>query len=599
MKIVTSKKQKNRGFSFIELIVGVTVLTVIIISVYSAYTSIFDIIYTSRAKIDAVDLVDEQLEIVRNMPYSEVGIANSIPVGVLTHVKTLIRDSNQFTVTTTVRNVDDPFDGTVGGTPNDLSPADYKLVEIDIDCALCRHFTPVVVTTTVSPRGLETASTNGALFIKVFDANGNPVKDASVHVVNSSASPIIVIDDVTDSNGQLQIVDAPPGVNAYQITVSKNGYSIDGTLSPSVSNPNPTKPNATVALQQVTAVSFAIDKTSSFVVSSQTTICGAVPNFDFQLAGSKGIGTNPFVYKYNQPKLTNVSGVLTINNLEWDSYSFTGIDSMYDIVGTNPLLPVNLSPNSSQNVLLVVASKNPNTLLVSVRDSATGLALSNATVLLTGPGPDVTRTTGQGTLTQTDWSGGSGQATSTDLTQYFISDGNVDTTTVPGDVVLKKIFSDYVPAGVLTSSTFDTGAASNFQNISWLPGSQSAVVGEGVKFQIATNNDGGTWNYNGPDGTNGTYFTSSNQNIDAANNGRRYFRYKIFESTASTTFTPNISDVSFTYTSSCTPPGQVSFVGLSVGTYSLQISLPGYATQTVSVNVNTAWQNQDVSLIAN
>ena len=71
----------------------------------------------------------------------------------------------------------------------------------------------------------------------------------------------IVIDDVTNINGMLQVVDAPPGVNAYEIIVSKDGFTTDQTYTPGAAgNPNPTKPHATVAIQQLTQISFVIDE---------------------------------------------------------------------------------------------------------------------------------------------------------------------------------------------------------------------------------------------------------------------------------------------------------------------------------------------------
>src|SRR6185369_5544429 len=156
---------------------------------------------------------------------------------------------------------------------------------------------------------------------------------------------------------------------------------------------------------------------------------------------------------------------------------------------------------------------------------------------------------------------------------YFSSDGNIDIHSPDGDLVLKKVFGEYVSSGILVSSAFDTGSASNFQKIEWLPASQPASVGiPNVRIQIATNNDGGVWNYTGPDGTSGTFYTTANQNIDASHNGDRYIRYKLFLDDASTSTTPNISDVSFTFTSNCTPPGQVSFSGLPSGsTYTLTL----------------------------
>lgn len=601
MKKMFKKRNKKSGFSLIELVVGVTVFTVVCISVYSAYTSIFDIIYTSRAKLVAVDLTNEQFEIIRNLPYSEVGVYGSIPSGVLQYNQTLIRGGNSFDITTTVRNVDDPFDGELGSTTNDLSPADFKLVEIEVNCALCKNFIPIISTTRVAPKNLETASTNGALFVKVFDANGNPVVGANIHIENNLANPPISIDDVTNLNGMLQIVDAPPGVNAYEITVTKSGYSTDSTQAVSVGNPNPVKPFATVALQQVTQISFTIDKVSTFNVSSVTQVCTPVAGIDFNVVGSKLIGTTPDVLKYDEDKVTNGSGLLTISDLEWDSYTLTLQDAGYDIIGWNPISPISLLPDSIQAVQLVVSPKNPRTLVMTVTDSSTGLPLSGVEVTISKSGfISVTNTTGQGFINQTDWSGGSGQATSTDVTRYLSSDGNIVTNNPAGDLSLSQIFGEYVTSGILESSSFDVGSPSNFQKIEWKPIDQPPSSGSpSVRLQIATNNDGGTWNYAGPDGTSGTFYTVGNQNIHGINDSKQYLRYKLFLDTISTSTSPNISDISFTFTSQCTPPGQVEFSGLPPGTYDLHLTKTGYVDQDITVPVDLDWQSENVMMVPN
>lgn len=593
-------RRTNQGFTFVELIVGVAVFTVIVVAVYNAYTSVFTIISASRAKIAAIDLVNEQLELIRNMPYSNIGVVSGIPSGTLLHSQTLTRDSIAFDVLTTVRNIDDPFDGTLGGSPNDTSPADSKLVEIEINCALCKKFTPIIVSSRVGPKNLETASTNGALFVRVFDASGNPVPDAAVHIENNSIIPRVSIDDTTNANGVLQIVDVPPSNTAYEITVTKSGYSTERTYASSVSNPNPSKLHATVLLQQVTQLSFVIDRTSTVAFHSIDSSCSAVSSFDFALAGQKLIGTSPNVLKYNQNKVTNASGDLTLNGVEWDTYTITPTDTAYDLAGISPLSPVSITPNSTQDVSLIVVPKSPHALLVTVRDAATGQPVSGAEVELTKSGYDETEITGRGFIGQTDWSGGSGQATSTDETMYLSSNGNIETNDPAGDIMLKKVFGDYVSPGVLTSSSFDTGLSANFQQLLWSPDDQPPSTGNpNVRLQIATNNDGAAWNFTGPDGTAGSYYTVASRDISANNNGHRYLRYKVFLDSATATTTPNLSDIGFTYTSSCTPPGQAFFSGLSGGSYSLTVRKTGYFDQTVPVNVSASWQSVDINFAAN
>lgn len=594
-----SSTRKNFGFTLAEVVVGGALFALIAVAVYQGYATLIKLVAASRTKITATDLANEQLELIRNMPYANVGEVSGIPNGVIVSNQTFVRDGNSFTVNTTVRNVDDPFDGTIGGTPNDTSPADYKLIELNIDCSNCRNFQTMTVDTRVAPKNLETASTNGALFVKVFDGNGQPVTNAQVHIVNSQITPNIIIDDVTPTSGILQIVDVPPGVNAYQITVTKAGYTTDQTTATSTGNPNPTKPNATVAVQQVTQVSLTIDKVSTFNISTVTDTCAPVANVPFSIAGAKLIGSSPDVYKYTQNFTTNGSGNKTLSNMEWDTYTIALTGGALYLAGVNPLMPVTLLPNASQDVQFVTTTKPTKLLLVTVKDSGTGLPVSGANVTLSDGGSFSTSlVTGRGYLSQSDWSGGAGQTDFTDPTMYLSSDGNIDTHTPNGEMKLNSTFGIYAPTGVLTSSTFDTGTTSNFNQINWAPTNQPVQTGaNNVQFQLATNatnNGGESWSFFGPDGTNATYYSVSNTNIASVHNGDRYFRYKAYFATASTTYTPNIADVSLTFTSSCLPPGQVIFSSLDSGPYTITVDKTGYSQAQVPVTISSAWQQAQV-----
>jgi prepilin-type N-terminal cleavage/methylation domain-containing protein len=178
----------TRGFTLVEILVCIFIFTLISLSVYRSIASIYQVHETTDAKVVATQLAGEQIEIIRNFPYSSVGIKSGLPVGVIDHIQSISRSGFNFEVTTTVRNIDDPFDGVF---PTDTVPADYKLVQMDIDCLNCKNFSQLTFTTTVGPKALETPSTSGALFIQAIDASGLPVSQADVHIVNSSISPAI------------------------------------------------------------------------------------------------------------------------------------------------------------------------------------------------------------------------------------------------------------------------------------------------------------------------------------------------------------------------------------------------------------------------
>jgi prepilin-type N-terminal cleavage/methylation domain-containing protein len=384
---------KKNGFTLIETLVGSAIFVMIALSAYKAFGVLMNAISISQAKLAATTLANEKFEIIRNLPYTDVGILYGLPAGKIQRTESLVRDNYSFNLSTSIRSIDDPFDGTIGGNPNDTSPADYKLVDLDITCTNCKTSSTLSFTTLVAPHALESSSTNGALFIRVFDINGAPIQGASLHIVNTATNPDTIIDETTDNDGWLKIVDAPPGANAYNITATKSGYSTDQTYpSGGAAGANPVKPNSTVVTQQVTQITFAIDRLSSLTATTVNASCARLPSIGFSLTGTKLIGT-PSVLKYPAHSFTTDSnGNYTANNLEWDTYSVLLTSSSYDLAGTTPLPSFALNPDENKSLQLIAVPHNNKALLVSVKTS-TNVAIDGATVRLEKTGFDQTKNT--------------------------------------------------------------------------------------------------------------------------------------------------------------------------------------------------------------
>jgi len=581
------RKKISKGFSLVEVMVGVAVFVLFVVGVYSTIQFVFKIVYSSRLRIIETGILNEQIEIVRNMPYQNVGIINGSPSGTLTRNVSTTRNGIDFLITRTIRNIDDPFDGTIDGIPKDTAPADYKLVEVEVICTKCEQKYPVRMVTTVAPKLLEGDPTHGALFIRVFDANAVPVVGATVHVVATSTNPQVDLTDVTDNDGMLRLVDLGAGLNAYNITVSKSGYTTDQTLLPSVSVSNPVKPPASVVAQDVTEISFSIDHASTLAISTINASCNIVSGAPVRILGTKLIGTEPDVLKIDYSANTDAGGTHTFSNLDWDSYGLK--PSGYDLIGSIPVLPISLAPGASQPSQLILGANTANSLLINIVDSVTGQPLSNATVRVTATDYDQTKTTGVGFVRQTDWSGGSGQVLFTNETKYFSDDGKIDASTPVGDIKLRKVGKNYVSVAELESSTLDLGVNANPVNLLWTPLSQPPETGvNSLKFQLAASSSStpASWNYVGYDGTASTYFDSTHQVISETLNNKRYIRYKVFLSTDSSAATPVLSDLSLTYVTSCTPPGQAYFGSLSEVEYTIDVTRDGYQTKTEKVTVS-------------
>lgn len=598
----------NRGFTLIETLIGVAIFAMIATSAWFGLVKIFDGVLVLRAKTVATNLATEQIEIIRNLPYADVGILNGLPSGVIPYEQNLTRDGKEFLVRTTIRNVDLAFDGVIGGTPNDTSPADNKLVEIEIICTKCgKEIPPLLFNTNIAPKALETTGNNGAIFISVFDSNGQPVPQADVYIKNSQKNPPIIIEDVTNDLGVLQIIDAPPGTGAYEITVSKDGYSSERTYKiGDTANPSPTKPHANVVAGSVTQISFAIDKVSSLTVNTRNVACAPFANVDFNLESSKLIGLNK--PKYDVDHVTNSEGQKNITGLEWDTYKIALLESGKHLIGTNPSVPLDLFAGTEQSLDLILGSSFPNAVLVTVVDGGNQQLLSDATVKFTQGSSVKTAVTGSGYLEQTDWSGGQGQTSYTNETKYLSQDGNIETFSPNGELKLKKVAKKFVLNGELESSIFDIGTTTNFLAITWTPSDQPQKSGvDSARFQIATSEtldstpeNPLTWNFVGPNGTASTYYTSPGQAIASLHDGDRYLKYKVFLKTANNRNTPNISDVRFGFSTDCTPVGQAYVSNLNSSSYSVQVSKPGYQTVTYTgLLFNQPWQTIKITLNPN
>lgn len=600
MSLKLQKIVIKSGFTLIEVVITIAVFLIVVAAVYDGYVSLLKIISSTRVKTTAIALANEQLEIIHNLPYESVGLVGGVPVGILPRFATSTRNGVDFSVRLSIEDIDDSFDGVIGGSPNDLAPNDYKRVAVEITCLSCSNFQPFTATTFIAPKNLENNSGNGALFVYVIDANGQPVPEADVTVVLASTTKTVNIAEKTNNSGVFQLVNTYPANLAYKITASKTGYSSAKTYTVGEDGiENPVQPDATVVAGQVSQVTLAIDRLASVNIKTMNKTCQAIGNVPITWQGTKILGTDPDILKIDETITTGSSGLKSLNDAEWDTYTLVPNLSGYVLAGSLPLQSLTVAPGSSNDVTMILVPSNPYGLLVSVKDAASSLPLADSNVSLSGNGFNDSLTTNRGFWSQSDWSGGDGQWSWLEENQYA-SSSDLAIINPVGEIKLITNGSNYVSNGWLESSVFDTGSESTtYYQIGWLPLSQPVATGYGnVLAQIAVSNDPATttWDYFGPDGTISSFYTATTTTINSVANNHRYLRYRLFLHTDDSTVTPTISDFRITYSSECLPFGQVYFDGLNAGSYELTVDRDGYLSNTQVFDLNSSWQNVEVQL---
>lgn len=578
------KVKLNRGVSFLETLIALALLAIFSAGIYRAFQTVLIVTEQARETTLVTGLLNERAEFIRNLAYSSVGVIGGVPGGVLSPQETFQRNGETFTVNNTVRNIDDPFDGTVTSTPADSAPADYKLIELSAVCTTCKSRMTVIRTLKAAPKNLETSTNNGSLFVNAIDSSGFPVTGANITIINNQASPTISIVDITNAYGVLQIVDTPTGTAAYQITVTKAGYSSAQTYAPGLpENPNPKKPHANVDSGQLTNPFFQIDKISTLSINSLDASCKPYPNVGFSLTGSKLIGTNPDVLKYSATSTTNASGINNVP-LEWDNPYYLALnDQRYYIAGMIPYgSSIKIDPDTSTTRSFILASANPGAVLMTVIDASTSAPLADATIHIIGGAVNRSALTGQASWVDTNWSQGS----------YSSADGLVEAELNPGSLTIHQDPDGNYATSTshwLISNTIDFGATNTAATaVDWWPLYQPTSTD--IKFQLSANNDNVTWDFFGPNGLPDTYYVATTSLSGAQFTNKRYLRYKIFLTTQDETQTPQADWVKINWQGGCVPVNQVLFSELPTDTYTITVDRQNYPQYQTTSTVNQSWQ---------
>jgi type II secretory pathway pseudopilin PulG len=380
-------KQKKPAFTLIEALVGVFLLAILSLGIFSSYAFGIKLSTHNRLRTQAAAIAEKKLEAVRAMKYMDIGVAGGIPNGPLVAMETETDNGTVFTVRTSVRYIDDLLDDTF---PQDTDPTDYKQVEVKVDWPSNLEDKNVVLNTLISPPRRESSMGTGVLMINTVDSQGTPLVETQVHIVNNSITPAIDLREETDDNGSLSLPGVPIASNSYEITITEDDYETVSTYPSYPTSPfNPIDSHLSISEGDITSKTFTLDPLSHLNLSFKDIHGVSVPDLNFSLSGGRTIGTTVEaapqpVYFYNESALiSNNEGIWNSPELGKGPYTFTFAHPSLELITSLPTSPWPVSAGSTVDVNIVLGDNTENILVVTVQDPGEETSISGATVKLT------------------------------------------------------------------------------------------------------------------------------------------------------------------------------------------------------------------------
>lgn len=380
--------QRMRGMTLIDVLVGSAIMLTIFAGLFSMLRSVLVLSTIAQTKAGANALADTQAEYIRSLSYDAIGTVGGIPAGVIAETATTTLNGITYTTNVFVQYIDSEADGSGGSDSNGII-TDFKRARVGVTYTVQGQTREAIRVTDIAPPGIETTAGGGTLRVNVVNATGAAVAGATVSIENDTVSPAINLTTFSDATGTVFLPGAP-AATGYEVTVTKSGYSTAQTYAQTAQNTNPTPGHLTVALNQTTTGTFAVDTLHTLTLTTQTLetelasstpISGAV----FTLTGSKTTGASGAgvpIYKTTVTDSTDGAGTKALS-LEWDTYRLSIPD--YDIIDACPAPPYVLAPGTSLPATLTLGAESANTLLVIVYD-ASATPVPDATVTLTRTG---------------------------------------------------------------------------------------------------------------------------------------------------------------------------------------------------------------------
>lgn len=122
----------QNGLSLVEILFATFILYIVLTALIGVFAMSSRMVMSGNSEDLAATIANERLEQIRSLPFDKIGIKGStdpsVPPGVIEPVEEAIRSNIKFIINTSVRWVDDPYEGV--GITTSTAHQDYKKIEV-------------------------------------------------------------------------------------------------------------------------------------------------------------------------------------------------------------------------------------------------------------------------------------------------------------------------------------------------------------------------------------------------------------------------------------------------------------------------------------
>ena len=396
----------ERGFTLVELMIATIILLIVSVPISSLLLTGSQIASATLLRSSADDLAAAKVELVRAMPYDNIGFPGGNPSGTIASSNTLFYgpttlNGHSISISYQISYVDDHGAKT-------QTYADYKRVIVTIT-KTSDHST--LATKTANIAALTGAADGGAEYVTIrrlvvdMSSGNPPLANVAVNLANGPSAPR---SDSTNSSGSVifpELTVNPNTSNFYDVTTSLFGYSTypadlpyTGTGSPAVSLEHVNHLTGNDDLQTihmykngaaVTVNVFKSDGVTRFPASSTVYMgAGLAGNTATAPAGSSAaIGQLLLGNRYVTPTVSTIS--IFPGNYTFSAESGTAGSMTYSVPQSSVSVPNNYPTDLTKTVNLVMYA-NPvtsnTTLTVTVKRGSSSVQDAHVEVSSTSTG---------------------------------------------------------------------------------------------------------------------------------------------------------------------------------------------------------------------